>query len=122
MMIGSEWMIDAWHCNADALRDGERLAQLAAAIVEELELHVVGAPQWHQFPEPGGWTGMYLLSESHLTCHTFPERGLATLNLYCCRPRPRWPWEARLQTWLGAELVDVREVARGAALPAGERG
>lgn len=122
MTTGSEWMIDAWQCSAEALRDGERLARLAAAIIDELELNVVGTPQWHQFPAPGGWTGMYLLSESHLTCHTFPELGLATLNLYCCRPRPRWPWEARLQAWLGAGHVDVREVARGAQLVAGGGG
>jgi len=31
-------------------------------------------------------TGLLLLTESHLACDTFPERGFASFNLYCCRP------------------------------------
>jgi len=113
MTSGCEWIIDAAGGDAEALRSGERLAQLCAEIIADLELHVVGTPQWHQFPAPGGWTGMYLLSESHLTIHTFPELGLATLNLYCCRPRAAWDWEERLAELLGAEDVCVRCVMRG---------
>jgi S-adenosylmethionine decarboxylase len=68
---------------------------------------------WHQFPQPGGVTGLYLLSESHLACHTFPETRLATFNLYCCRARPPFEWEARLQAMLGATRVTVRTAVRG---------
>ena len=45
----------------------------------------------------GGITGLLLLTESHLACHTFPERGFAAFNLYCCRPREDWPWPERLR-------------------------
>ena len=58
-------------------------------------------------------TGLYLLAESHLACHTYPEHGLATFNLYCCRPRPDWPWAARLGDALGASDVRVRVIERG---------
>ena len=34
-----------------------------------------------------------LLSESHLSGHTFPETGFAAINLYCCRPREAWHGE-----------------------------
>ena len=68
---------------------------------------------WHQFPEPGGLTGLLLLSESHLTVHTFPECGVATFNLYCCRPRPDWPWDERLREFLGAAEVRIRSRSRG---------
>ncbi len=68
---------------------------------------------WQKFPEPGGVTGLMLLSESHLTVHTFPEYGTATFNLYCCRPKPEWPWAARLAEAIGAAHVDVRSCQRG---------
>jgi S-adenosylmethionine decarboxylase len=74
---------------------------------------VLGEPQWHKFPSPGGVTGLYLLTESHLACHTYPERGLATFNLYCCRPRPAFDWDTRLRALLGATIVSVHHVARG---------
>ena len=58
-------------------------------------------------------TGLYLLSESHLACHTFPETGLATFNLYCCRPRPAFEWEERLRQLLCATRVALKTVTRG---------
>lgn len=84
-------------------------------LVATLALRVVAAPQVHVFPGPGGITALYLLAESHLACHTFPEHGLATVNLYCCRPRPAPPWEALLRDALGAAEVAVVAVPRGGA-------
>ena len=85
----------------------------ARRLLRELELRVIGSGLWHQFPSPGGLTGLYLLTESHLACHTYPESGVATFNLHCCRHRPRWCWESALGESLGATEVTVREVRRG---------
>ena len=79
----------------------------------ELGLRPVAPPVLHRFPDPGGITAVLLLSESHLTCHTFPEAGYAALNLYCCRPRPAWDFAARCAEILGATRTEVRTVARG---------
>ncbi len=114
MLIGLEWVIDAEGCQAAALADLSTLRQLCRKIIADLGLCVVGEPLWHAFPPPGGVTGIYLLSESHLACHTFPEHGLATFNLYCCRPREAWPWNEQLQAVLGARQVLVGAVPRGA--------
>ena len=109
---GAEWLIEARGCDAGRLRDLAAVRELCARAVRELELRVVGEPQWHQFPGEAGVTGLYLLAESHLACHTFPEHGLATFNLYCCRPRPEWPWRERLAEALGARDVHVRVMPR----------
>lgn len=113
MNLGTEWLVDAEGCSADLLRDVEVVRSICDEVVATLELRVIGGPSWHQFPQPGGVTGLYLLTESHLACHTFPETGLATFNLYCCRPRPAFEWEARLKQLLCAAQVTVRAAARG---------
>ena len=112
LTVGTEWLIDAAGCRAEALRDAALLRAVLSRVISELNLHVVGEALWHEFPPPGGVTGLVLLSESHLTCHTFPEFGLATINLYCCRVRPEWPWAERLREMLGAVAVTVRVVER----------
>jgi S-adenosylmethionine decarboxylase len=113
MRVGTEWLVDADGCRAEALRDLATLRRVCEQVIAGLDLHVVGTGHWHQFPGPGGVTGLYLLTESHLSVHTYPESGTATFNLYCCRPRPEWPWESRLGALLGAARVTVRRVERG---------
>lgn len=110
---GVEWLVDAHGCEPALLRSQPALAALFARIIAEIGLHPLGAPVWHVFPGEAGITGLQLLSESHLACHTFPERGFASFNLYCCRPRPEWPWAERLREILGAARVSTRAIARG---------
>jgi S-adenosylmethionine decarboxylase len=116
-MIGTEWIVEASGCNALALTSIAVLRELFARVVGELELKPLHEPAFHVFPDPGGITGFVMLSESHLACHTYPEFGIATFNLYCCRPRREWPWEERLAEALGATHVRVRSVDRSPVLP-----
>jgi S-adenosylmethionine decarboxylase len=113
MNAGNEWVVDAEGCSADSLQDLNTIRRLCDELIADLSLKVIGQPVWHKFPAAGGVTGLYLLSESHLACHTYPETGLATFNLYCCRPRPEWPWRERLTAELAAVRVSVRVVERG---------
>ena len=113
MTVGTEWLVDAHGCRADALRDLAVVRALLERVLLRLELRVVGEPQWHAFGGEGGVTGIYLLTESHLSVHTYPEHHVATLNLYCCRPRPEFPWQAELGEALGATRVAVRVIDRG---------
>ncbi len=121
LQAGTEWLVDAAGCDPSQLSDLCRLQDICGELVEALRLRVLGAPHWHQFPnledddQPGGVTGLYLLAESHLTCHTFPEQGRAAFNLYCCRRRPDWDWQEFLGRRLGATHVIARCVPRGPA-------
>jgi S-adenosylmethionine decarboxylase len=109
-MHGSEWLIDARGCAPAKLRDRASVIALLDRIVAIMDLHVVATTVG-----PGGITALYLLSESHLTIHTFPETGIATLNTYCCTPRKPAPWASVLGEMLGASDVQVSEHPRGAS-------
>ena len=112
MSLGTEWVVDASGCDVERLADIAQLKLVFERIIQDLELNVLGEISWHQFPEPGGVTGLALLSESHLTCHTYPEFGAASFNLYCCRDRTAWPWEKMLRELLGATEVNIRVLGR----------
>ena len=114
MIVGTEWLIEAFDCDAQALRELAVLKRVFARIIEDLGLKTLGAPHWHKFGGEGGVTGLVMLTESHLACHTYPEYQTATFNLYCCRTRPEWNWEKNLKALLKASDVKVTKIERGA--------
>jgi len=121
MIVGTEWLVEASGCDADALRDESLIRTIFLRVVEDLGLSSVGSV-WHKFPGEGGVTGLVALTESHLACHTYPEYGTATFNLYCCRTRPEWDWETNLKNQLYAESVTVTKIERGGKLRADAAG
>jgi len=116
-MTGVEWVVEAYGCDPESLSSLEKLQALFARMVHELGLHPCGQDQWRRFPDSGGITGLCLLSESHLACHTFPEHGSLCLNLFCCRPRADWDFDARLKEMFSAETVNVRRLERPYSVP-----
>jgi len=109
---GVEWVVDAFGCSAESVGSVTTLGELIDRLVRDLDLHPVAPPLWRTF-DGGGVTGLLLLSESHFTCHSFPEMGFVAFNLYCCRQRSSWSWEAQLAELFGATRVVVRELVRG---------
>ncbi len=124
-MSGIEWIVDAQGCSAESLSSPARLAELFEKLIAAMHLRPLGPTQWHQFPNTGGITGLCLLSESHLACHTFPEYGSLCLNVFCCVPREPWDFELALTSMFGAKSVTVRTMTRsyreGGDLKADER-
>ena len=109
---GVEWVVEAFGCAPETLQDRRVLSRIFRAAVRDLGLTPVGRCRWHRFPGPGGLTGFWLLAESHLACHSFPEFGSVCFNLFCCRPRPAWAWRAACRELLGAERISVRRLER----------
>ena len=111
-MPGIEWVIEAHGCDGAGLAELPKLRALFADLVTAMTLRPVGEPVWHQFPTTGGITGLCLLAESHLACHTFPEHQSICLNVFCCQPRPDWDFAGYLKREFGATSVNVRRIER----------
>ena len=112
--FGHEWIVDAEGCDPQILRSRADLEALFRTIVEATGLNPLGTTAWHVFDGEAGVTGLQMLGESHLACHTYPEAGYAAFSLYCCRSEPvEWPWRQELMKAIGATHVSVRVVRRG---------
>ncbi len=112
MIVGTEWLIEATGCEPDTLRDENVVRRILLRVIDDLGLRSIGSV-WHKFDGEGGVTGLIALTESHLACHTYPEYGTATFNLYCCRSRPEWNWDIEITNALGATEVTVTKIERG---------
>ena len=85
-VVGKQILIDVKNITGDKLKTVEMIRPFMEKIIEELKLNVVGECS-HQFEKnglPHGATMIYLLSESHLSVHTFVDEGKITLDLFTC--------------------------------------
>ncbi len=69
--------------NIEILKYTNSIIEILDKIIHEFDLNVVNKAI-HQF-EPFGVTGVYVLSESHLSIHTFVEERKVAMDLYTCR-------------------------------------
>jgi S-adenosylmethionine decarboxylase len=79
---GRHVAVDAWGIDFDLINDADFLAKHMVEAAEKSGATVLSVQQ-KQF-EPQGATVLVLLSESHLSIHTYPEKGFAALDCYTC--------------------------------------
>ncbi|CAM3972098.1 S-adenosylmethionine decarboxylase proenzyme [Bordetella tumbae] len=65
------------------LTDAEALQNALIQAAQHAGAHVLGA-HFHHFGEQAGVTGVVMLSESHISIHTWPEHGFAALDIFMC--------------------------------------
>lgn len=80
--FGRHVAVDTWGVDFDLLNSKELLEAHMVEAAEACGATVLSV-QAQQF-EPQGATVLVMLSESHLSIHTYPERGFAALDCYTC--------------------------------------
>ncbi len=103
------------------MADAPALAGLCRRLLAEAGLTVLGE-RCHAF-DGGGVTGLWLLAESHLAVHTWPELGSVSLDLYVCNWQHDHSAAAQrvvdaLVQAFGAQRVRLQRLERGPRQPA----
>ncbi|MDQ0416049.1 S-adenosylmethionine decarboxylase [Thermoactinomyces sp. DSM 45891] len=80
--FGRHVAMDAWGVNFDLLNDAEFLREKMEQAAVACGATILSV-QSQQF-DPQGATVLVMLSESHLSIHTYPEKGFAALDCYTC--------------------------------------
>ena len=68
--------------NIELLKTVDGIKPLMEKIIKDVKLNVVG--EIHKQFEPVGATSLYLLAESHLSAHSYPELNYLAIDLYHC--------------------------------------
>ncbi|MBD1569476.1 adenosylmethionine decarboxylase [Aliivibrio sp. S10_S31] len=83
---GYHYLIDI-ECKSPHLNNEKILKDNFNNILNESEFNIVGFLD-KKFAGEGGVTGVFLLSESHLSYHTYPENNYISIDLYTCGKDP----------------------------------
>ena len=88
------------------LNDAKKLKKILREIAKVCKLTVLRTST-HQF-EPYGVTSLFLLSESHLSIHTWPEHGKFAMDVYSCNDNySEMDIESIIRKYLPVEHIQV---------------
>ena len=82
-------VIDGYGGNPDSLGDVDLIYKFLQDFPDRIEMTKIAPPQVYTYrgQQPGDWglSGFVLIAESHITVHTFPERGYVNIDIFSCK-------------------------------------
>lgn len=117
--LGKHLIIECWGCN-DGINDADlmRTAMIEAVHAAHATLLDINV---HTF-SPHGVTGVAVLSESHLSVHSWPEYGYLAADVFTCgdTTEPLAAVEV-LRQYFQPSVVELQDIQRGIAPQADSR-
>jgi len=110
--IGHHYIVEASGCDPKIVGSVERMQEILVKAAEIAGAHVWSI-SFSKFP-PLGVSGVVVISESHISTHTWPEVGYVALDIYTCGQHVR-PEKAVIYAVeaFGADSSHITEITRG---------
>lgn len=110
LFAGRHLIIDLWDAkNLDSIEAIDAMLREATAMCGATLLDI----QLHHFGKNCGVSGVALLAESHISIHTWPERGYAAVDLFMCGACNPYDAIPALKHALEPGQIQITEQKRG---------
>lgn len=109
--IGHHLIMEFTGCPFSALNDVKKVGALLNAAVKKAGMKVVKSEFKHFAPQ--GISGVVILEESHISIHTWPEKGYAACDMFVCGKHDPRTVYTMLKSSLKAKNVERMFLARG---------
>ncbi len=98
-------------CDPEALEDSKALLEAMGRAVKASRATLLD--QTVYFFEPKGVTAVYLLSESHASIHTYPEKNACFVDLFTCGDKcSAADFDRELRNYLKPKRISARSFLR----------
>lgn len=109
LFAGTHLLIDLWGAtNLNSPEEIEKTLRECAIEAGATILH----SHMHHF-QPQGVSGVVVLAESHISIHTWPERGYAALDVFMCGNADPYKAIDILKSYFNPSSIQVSESKRG---------
>lgn len=88
--FGEHFMLDGYQGSYEKLNDEALVLQTLNELPILLNMHQLAPPvvyfaKGNDDRDPGGWSGVVVIEESHISIHTFPAKGFVSIDAYTCK-------------------------------------
>ena len=124
MNFGEHLMLDCYGCDPDRLDDPNLVHRALRELPEKVGMRRLSDPvvlkaEDNAIKDPGGWSGIVVIAESHISVHTFPKRKFVSIDVYTCRNGlDRESISGYFTELFGAVEIEENFVKRGKRYPA----
>jgi len=109
---GLHLIADLAEGTAEALADPVLVERVLRAAAQAAKVRVVGL-NLHHFGPQQGVTGVALLAESHISIHTWPEEGVAAIDIFVCGPHAdAWAALRSIEAGLSMRVAAAQAIPR----------
>lgn len=124
IQFGEHITLDGYGGALDALNSQEKVLEFLNSLPEMLDMKKLSEPivfhsDGNDIKDPGGWTGIVVIEESHISVHTFAKRGFASADVYTCKNGMNNDLIIRyFKDMFGFKEVETNFLRRGTQYPA----
>ncbi len=90
MHFGEHLTIDGYGGSESKLNDKDLVLACLNDLPQKLGMNKLSNPEVYfakanDKKDPGGWSGFVVIAESHISIHTFPQKGFLSADVYTCK-------------------------------------
>ena len=108
--MGNHLLLEVYGVEHHLLNDSESLIAVMTTGIERAQMTILNVFK-HQF-DPQGVTIVIALSESHASCHTWPEKGCIAIDVYTCGLGDPKLIAVELLKYLNSDNYNIRHLYR----------
>jgi len=115
-------MVDGYNGNFEALASVEAIANFLDTLPAEIGMTKIMPPYVFKYdggdkPEDWGVSGFVIIAESHISIHTFPEKGYFSIDIFSCKDFDIPVALEIIKSFFGTEDLEVQTTSRGTEFP-----
>jgi len=108
--MGNHLLLEVYGVDFDLLDNGEYLQNIMTKGIDRAGMTILNIFR-HDF-DPQGCTIVIALSESHVSCHTWPENGCIAIDVYTCGSGNPKLIALELLKYLNSDNYNIRQLDR----------
>jgi len=114
---GNQICFDCFECNKPALKDEKKVKEFLVNLSTEIEMKMLCEPvvifHKHEKKEESGVTGFVIISESHISIHTYPEKSQAFIDIFSCKEFDFIKAENKIKEFFSPKKIERTKNFRG---------
>jgi S-adenosylmethionine decarboxylase len=108
--MGKHLLLEVYNVDFEAINDAQSLQEAMVRGINRAKMTILNIFAYSFVPQ--GCTIVISLSESHVSCHTWPESGCLAVDVYTCGEGDPRLIAIELLKYLNSDSYSLREVDR----------